>query len=379
MKELKFHGDKVIIGANSLEYLKEINITKVFIVTGGKSVFENGTMDRIKEMIKDKKLAYYIFSGVRQNPDTEIIKEGIEVMRKFAPQEIIAIGGGSVIDAAKIMALFYENEDLTFEEARKGNIPSRRNLLKFIAIPTTSGTGTEVTEAAVVTFKKENIKVGLKSKAFIPDIAILDPILTLTMPNNVVAETGMDALTHAVESYINNRIDNFTEIMAKGVIEGLIKYLPKSYQNKDIESREKVHDYQSMAGMILTNVGLGMSHGISHAIGGRYNLSHGLINAVALPYVLMYNRRDEWVDKRLKVLEKTFGWEDFILEIKKLNNILNIPSSFKELGIDEEDFKEHYSQLVENSLKGSTMKNPIPINKIEMEKILKSIYEGKEI
>lgn len=377
MKILKLNGDKIVTGKGSLGYISEIKGKRIFIVTGGKSMFVNGTVDRIKTMLENSGKEYVIMSGIKKNPDTEIVIKGVVEMKKFEPDTVLALGGGSPIDAAKVMAVFYEYPNLSFENAVKGAFPETRKNLEFISIPTTSGTGTEVTKAAVITFRDRNLKIGLKSNAFIPDIAILDPELTMSMPDNVVAETGMDALTHALECYINHNLDDFTESLAKGAIEGLFKYLPISYKEKTIESREKVHNYQCIAGMAFHNVGLGMAHGISHAFGGKYDLGHGLLNGIALPYVISYNSKDPIVKKKLDCLAKPMEVDSIVEAVRNLNKLLNIPESFKDAGIDEKEFHNDFEELLKNSLKGSTRSNPIPISEQDMEKILKSIFDGK--
>ncbi|TDT50577.1 iron-containing alcohol dehydrogenase [Fonticella tunisiensis] len=379
MKFLRFHGDAIVTGKNSIEYLKELDFKKAFIVTGGKSMFENGTIGRIKSILEEKGCCVHVYSGITKNPTTDAVLDGLEVMRKFSPDVVIGVGGGSPIDAAKIMSLFYEYPELNFDNALERPLPRERKKLKFIAIPSTSGTATEVTRAAVVTYVDRNIKKGLKTEAFVPDIAILDSTITLSMPKNVVAETGMDAMTHAVECYINKNIDDFAEVLAAGAVEGLYRYLPLSYKYGDEVSREKVHNYQCIAGCAFSNVGLGMAHGISHSIGGRYNYGHGLINAVVLPYVLQYNSRDNEVKDRLAYLAKRIGRDDFIKAIKDLNRELNIPLSFREMGISSEDFDRDFSLLVENSLSGSTRVNPVKASREDMIMVLKNIYDGKDI
>ncbi|MCR1899479.1 iron-containing alcohol dehydrogenase [Irregularibacter muris] len=377
MKELRFHGEKIITGEGAINYLEKIQCKRVFVVTGKSAMFKNGTIQKIEDILGKKDCVVEIHSGIPANPTTLDVLEGLEKMNVFQPETIIAVGGGSAIDAAKVMTLLYDDQQLSLEGIQEMTLPSKRTKTQLIAIPSTSGTATEVTWSAVVTFKKEDIKIGLKSPAFVPDIAILDGSLTLTMPKNVVAETGMDAMTHAVESYINKNSDDFTGVLAKGAVEGLYKFLPHSYKDGDQRSRQKVHNYQCMAGCAFTNVGLGMAHGISHAIGGMYNLGHGLINAVALPYVLEYNAQDPEVKQRLGELGKSIQREDFIQAIRELNTTLNIPRSFKELGISQEDFQKDFSILVDNGLKGSTRSNPITVPKEDMEKILKRIYHGE--
>ncbi|WP_432409552.1 iron-containing alcohol dehydrogenase [Wukongibacter sp. M2B1] len=377
MKVLKLNGDRIITGKGSLNHITEIKGKRIFIVTGGKSMFANGTVDRIKDILEKSGKEYVIMSGIKKNPDTEIVNKGVIEMKKFKPDTVLALGGGSPIDAAKVMAVFYEYPNLNFESILKGSLPKFRRNIEFVSVPTTSGTGTEVTKASVITFRDRDLKIGLKSNAFIPDMAILDPELTMSMPDNVVAETGMDALTHALECYINHNLDDFTEVLAKGAVEGLFKYLPVSYKEKTIESREKVHNYQCIAGMAFHNVGLGMAHGISHAFGGKYDLGHGLLNGIALPYVIHYNSKDPVVKKKLDYLAKAMELDSMVDAIINLNRLLNIPRSFKDAGVEEKEFYNDFEELVKNSLKGSTRSNPITISGEEMEKILKSIFEGK--
>jgi alcohol dehydrogenase class IV len=379
MKELRLHGEAIITGMGSIQYLNQMCFEKVFIVTGQGSVFKNGTIQKITNILDNKNCLYRLHSGIKKNPDTKAVLDGVAEMQEFNPDAIIAVGGGSAIDAAKVMSIFYDYPELNFEILAAGNIPDKRKSLKLIAIPTTSGTGTEVTRSAVITYRDTNIKIGLKSPAFIPDIAILDGELTLTMPQNVAAETGMDAMTHAVECYINKNLDDYTECLAIGAIKGLFEYLPSSCLKGDAFSREKVHNYQSIAGSAFANVGLGMAHGISHSIGGLLDYGHGLLNAVALPYVLQFNSKDEEVGSRLRKAAKAIEVEDFISAIKELNAQLGIPSSFQEMGIDDTVFQSHFEQLLDNAMKGSTRVNPIPISRDEMKKLLNYMHKGINI
>lgn len=379
MKELIFHGRAIITGRDSLEYVKNIDFKRAFVVTGGHSMFNNGTIDKIKDIIQKENKEVYVYSGIAKNPDTETVLTALEKAKEFQPDIIIAVGGGSPIDAAKVIALFYEFPELNFDNVLENKLPEARSKVKFVAIPSTSGTATEVTKVSVITFKEKDLKIGIRCGALVPDIAILDANLTMTMPDNIVAETGMDALTHAIECYTNNGLDDFTEVLAKGAIEGLFNYLPASYKNKDISSREKVHYYQCMAGCAFSNVGLGMVHGISHAFGGHYNMAHGLANAIVLPYVLQYNSRDKVVSDKLKYLSKLIGKENIIDAVKELKAELNIPLSFKAAGIERKTFEKDFELLVDNSLLGSTKVNPVQVPREDMKKILISIYEGNDI
>ncbi|NLP42629.1 MAG: iron-containing alcohol dehydrogenase [Veillonellaceae bacterium] len=377
MKCLILGGRNVIIGRGALEKVKSIQAERAFIVTGGSSMFKSGVIDKIENLLQQSKCQTYVYSGIKKNPDTRDVLGGLSKMRDFKPDLLIAVGGGSPIDAAKVMAIMYENPKITFDNILSVTLPQQRTALKFAAIPSTSGTGSEVTRAAVITFRESQIKIGIKTPAFIPDIAILDAELTMTMPDNVVAETGMDAMTHAVECYINNNLDDFAECMARSAVEGLFAFLPVSYQEKTAESREKVHHYQCLAGIAFDNVGLGMAHGISHAIGGMFDLGHGLINAIALPYILEYNAQDPAVKAKLDRLARSISQPDFCAAIKNLNKGLKTPTCFREAGISRQLFEDNFKLLVENSLKGSTRVNPVKVSAGDMADLLTSIFHGK--
>ena len=377
MRKLILGGNSLITGSGSLNYLENIKEKNVFILTGSKSMMENGVIGRMEAILQKNDCNIKVYTGIKKNPDEDTILQAMKDKNDFCPQVLIAIGGGSPMDAAKIMTIFYEYPQLNFEDLRLGNIPQSRNMLNFIAIPTTSGTASEVTRASVVTFRKDNIKIGLKSDAFVPDVAILDPDLTMTMPDKVVAETGMDAMTHAVEAYCNEAIEDFTEVLARGAVGGLYKYLPISYHEKTLLSREKVHNYHCMAGYAFANAGLGMVHGIAHSIGGKFDEAHGLINAVALPYVLEYNSQNPVVKEKLTILAKEIGVECFVSAIKELNAKLNIPTSFSHIGIEKEIFYKDLAEITLNALQGSTRSNPIKMTQESMQALLVKIYEGK--
>ncbi len=377
MKKLVLGGQAVITGCGSIAELCSIKADRAFIVTGGSAMQTSGVIARIEGILSGNGCTTFVYGGIGKNPDTQAVLSGLAQMREFKPDVLVAVGGGSPIDAAKVMALFYEYPELDFDKAQAGELPETRQKLTFVAIPSTSGTGTEVTRAAVITFRELNIKIGLKTPAFIPDLAILDPDITMTMPPNVVAETGMDALTHAVEAYTNRNLDDFCEVLAKGAVAGLLKWLPVSYHEKTKESREKVHHYQCIAGFAFDNTGLGMAHGISHAIGGKFDLGHGLVNAIALPHVLDFNMQDEFVGKRLDELARSIGRKDryeFIDAVKELNRQLGIPGSLGQAGVSQAAFKDGFKELAANSLRGATRVNPVPVTEEQIEGILTDMY-----
>ncbi|WP_414733161.1 iron-containing alcohol dehydrogenase [Acetobacterium carbinolicum] len=377
MSSLKFCGDEIITGPGTLDTIREIVGQRFFIVTGRTALFRNGTIKRAEALLKEVAKDYDILSGIGANPSVCDVEAGLLKMKAFNPDVVIAIGGGSVLDAAKVMTLMCEYNGLTIEAIKAGQAPEKRERIKLVAIPSTSGTASEVTRAAVITFPEENIKIGLKTKAFIPDLAILDGELTLSMPPDVMVESGMDALTHGLEAMINKSADDFTKTMAKGAVEGLLKYLRQSFERGDIKSRQHVHNFSCLAGFAFQNAGLGMDHGIAHAFGGRFGTSHGLLNAIALPYVLEYNGQDPQVAEELEQLSRLIG-KNIIDEIKELNKTFEIPSSFQAAGIPEEEFKANYDELLKNSLMGSTQRNPIKMDATKMDKILTSIYYGEK-
>lgn len=377
MSSLKFYGDEIITGPGTLDAIKMIAGQRFFIVTGKTALFRNGTIKRAEALLKEGARDYAILSGIGANPSVLDVEAGLIKMKDFNPDVVIAIGGGSVLDAAKVMTLMCEYDGLTIEAIKTGQAPEKRERIKLVAIPTTSGTASEVTRAAVITFPAENIKIGLKTKAFIPDLAILDGELALSMPPNVMVESGMDALTHGLEAYINKNADDFTKTMARGAVEGLLKHLRQSFESGDIGSRQHVHNFSCLAGFAFQNAGLGMDHGIAHAFGGRFGTSHGLLNAIALPYVLEYNQQDPQVAEDLEQLSRLIG-KNIIAEIKDLNQTFGIPSSFQAAGIPAEQFKAHYDELLKNSLLGSTQRNPVKMDVSEMDKVLVSIYYGEK-
>lgn len=376
MKELRFHGKSIIIGRGSISAVKDLGAKRVFIVTGGNSMFNNGAIGKIEFLLKEQGAEVTIHSGVPANPPIDVIKKGIARMKGFAPDFVIGIGGGSAMDAAKLMALFYEYPDLDIETSIKTGMPTKRKNIQLVCIPGTSGTASEVTPFAVVTFTAENLKIGAKSPALVPDLAILDPEITLSMPPHIAAETGIDALTHAIECFTHPAVDDFTGCLAAGAVENLFAHLCASVNQGDIDSREKVHYAQCMAGCAFGNAGTGMDHGIAHAFGGRFNLGHGLLNAVGLPYVIRYNSRDPWVRDRYEYLARRLGVSDLANAVLALNQSVEIPACFADIGVPSDAFHAELDALVENSLKGGTRVNPVPISPTEMCLLLTQLFNG---
>ena len=379
MRKLVLSGKGILTGEGSLLALKDLKYERALLVTGGSSMIKSGVIARAEKYLQMNGTETDLFSGVPKNPSIEDVLKGLVICRKFKPDVILAIGGGSAMDCAKAILLFYEFPYLNFENVlefnKKGEIPTERKT-GLICVPSTSGTGSEVPRGTVITDPEKELKVPIMTDCLRPDLAILDPEITMTMPDHVAAETGMDALTHAIEAYTNHNLDDFDEGLCSSAIIGIMKWLPVSVFDKTLEAREKVHNYQAMAGIGFANVGLGMVHGIAHSFGAAYNMAHGLTNAIILPYVLRYNSRDAVVREKLAELSYRCHCDDIITEIEKMREKLGIPASFREAGITEEMYREKYDLLLEHAMLGATNVNPVKMTIEEMKKMLNVVYTG---
>ena len=379
MRKLVLSGKGILTGEGSLLALKDLKYERALLVTGGSSMIKSGVIARAEKYLQMNGTETDLFSGVPKNPSIEDVLKGLVICRKFKPDVILAIGGGSAMDCAKAILLFYEFPYLNFENVlefnKKGEIPTERKT-GLICVPSTSGTGSEVTRGTVITEPEKELKVPIMTDCLRPDLAILDPEITMTMPDHVAAETGMDALTHAIEAYTNHNLDDFDEGLCSSAVIGIMKWLPVSVFDKTLEAREKVHNYQAMAGIGFANVGLGMVHGIAHSFGAAYNMAHGLTNAIILPYVLRYNSRDAVVREKLAELSYRCHCDDIITEIEKMREKLGIPASFREAGITEEMYREKYDLLLEHAMLGATNVNPVKMTIEEMKKMLNVVYTG---
>ncbi len=380
MKKIVLGKEGIITGSGALEYLATVSYKKAFIVTGGSSMVKTGVIERAQAYLKQAGCEVTLYSGIKKNPTIEQVMDGLEQMRKVEPDVVVAVGGGSAMDAAKAMLLFYEFPELNFENVleknAKGLIPAKCKTA-LLCVASTSGTGSEVTRGTVITDTANKIKVPIMTDCLRPDIAILDGEIAMTMPGKIAAETGMDALTHAIEAYTNHNLDDFDEVLCKGAIEGIMANLEKSCKEPALEIRQKIHNYQAMAGIGFANVGLGMVHGIAHSYGAIFDMAHGLTNAIILPYVLEYNRTNEVVRNKLETLSYYCKCQDIVEEIWKLREKLEIPNSFAEAGVSEKDFQDNYRLLVEHAMLGATKVNPVVMTYGEMEKMVSLVYYGK--
>lgn len=325
----------ITYGEGALQKLATLKGKKAVIVTGGNSMRRFGFLDKAQAHLQQAGMETMIIDGVEPNPSVDTVKRGAAEMLAFEPEWIVAIGGGSALDAAKVMWCFYEHPELEFEDIIElGSMPPLRNKAQFVAIPSTSGTASEITAFSVITDVENHIKYPIVAADMVPDIAILDPELPATMPPHITAHTGMDVLCHALEALASTAGTCFTEPYAVEAIKLVIENLPKAFENgSDMTARYNMHNASSLAGMAFTNASLGLVHSLAHKIGGEFGVTHGLANAILLPYVIDFNR--QFTDK-YDLVEKALGINDMAEAVRELNRKLNIPETFK--ACDEVDF-----------------------------------------
>ena len=391
-------------GKGSLENLKALKGKKAVIVVGGGSMKRFGFLDRAEGYLKEAGFEVMIIDGVEPDPSVTTVMNGAKKMLEFNPDWIVAMGGGSPIDAAKAMWIKYEYPECTFEDMCKVfGIPELRKKAHFCAIPSTSGTATEVTAFSIITDYDNGIKYPIADFEITPDVAIVDPDLAETMPKKLVAHTGMDAMTHAIEAYVSTANCDFTDPLAIHAIEMIMKDLIPSY-NGDMTARDNMHNAQCLAGMAFSNALLGIVHSMAHKTGAAFadygaHIIHGAANAMYLPKVIAFNAKDETAKKRYGVIADYMhlgGNNDdekvqlLIQYLRNMNDELNIPHCIKHYGPDsfptengfvpENVFLERLPEIAKNAIADAcTGSNPRQPSQEEMEKLLKCCYYDTEV
>ena len=377
-------------GKGSLAELKNLKGKKAIIVVGGGSMKRFGFLDKAEAYLKEAGMEVRLFENVEPDPSVETVMRGAAAMREFEPDWIVAMGGGSPIDAAKAMWAFYEYPDTTFQQLiTPFSFPTLRQKARFCAIPSTSGTATEVTAFSVITDYAKGIKYPLADFNITPDVAIVDPELAETMPPKLTAHTGMDAMTHAVEAYVSTLHCTYTDPLALHAIKMIHNDLIKSY-NGDLEARDRMHDAQCLAGMAFSNALLGIVHSMAHKTGAAYtggHIVHGCANAMYLPKVIKYNAQVPEAAHRYGEIARFIGLEGssdaqlvdaLIAELKAMNKALNIPSCIQEYEggiIDEQEFNDKLPSVAALAIGDAcTGSNPRQPSQQEMEKLLKACY-----
>ena len=391
-------------GENALEALKTFKGKKAFVCVGGGSMKRFGFLDRVVQYLQEAGMEVKLFEGIESDPSVDTVMKGAKEMQDFGPDWIVAIGGGSPIDAAKAMWIKYEYPDCTFEDMCKVfGIPTLRNKAKFCAISSTSGTATEVTAFSIITDYEKGIKYPIADFEITPDVAIVDPALAQTMPKKLVAHTGMDALTHAIEAYVSTANCDYTDPLALHAIEMIRDDLVDSY-NEDKQARNEMHNAQCLAGMAFSNALLGIVHSMAHKTGAVFgdlgaHIIHGAANAMYLPKVIAFNAKDETAKKRYAKIADVIGLSGhtddekvkaLITYVRGLNDKLNIPHCIKNYGADsypteqgfvpEQVFLERLHDIAVNAVADAcTGSNPRQPSVEEMEKLLKCCYYDTEV
>ena len=391
-------------GENALEALKTFEGKKAFVCVGGGSMKRFGFLDRVVQYLQETGMEVKLFEGIESDPSVDTVMKGAKEMLDCGPDWIVAIGGGSPIDAAKAMWIKYEYPECSFEDMCKVfGIPTLRKKAKFCAISSTSGTATEVTAFSIITDYEKGIKYPIADFEITPDVAIVDPALAQTMPKKLVAHTGMDALTHAIEAYVSTANCDYTDPLALHAIEMIRDDLVDSY-NEDKEARNAMHNAQCLAGMAFSNALLGIVHSMAHKTGAVFgdlgaHIIHGAANAMYLPKVIAFNAKDETAKKRYVKIADVIGLSGnndddkvkaLIAYLRGLNEKLNIPLCIKNYGADsypteqgfvpENIFLERLHDIAVNAIADAcTGSNPRQPSVEEMEKLLKCCYYDTEV
>ena len=400
---------KIYFERDAVQYLQKMkNVNKVMIVTD-EAMVKFGFLQRVIEQLhlRRNEVVYTVFADVEPDPDISTVRRGAEVMKSFAPDTIIALGGGSVMDAAKVMWMFYEQPQIDFRDLvqkfmdirkRAFKFPELGEKAKYVGIPTTSGTGSEVTPFAVISDKQHNRKYPLADYSLTPTVAIVDPAFVMTVPPHVVADTGMDVLTHAVEAYVSTLANDYTDGLALQAIKIVFQYLESSVKNADFESREKMHNASTMAGMAFANAFLGISHSMAHKIGGYFHTVHGRTNAILLPYVIRYNgtrpaKTATWpkynyyhADEKYQDIARLLGLpaatpeeavSAFAQAVYELGERVGIKMSFRDQGIDEKTWMAAAEEIAYLAYEDQcSPANPRLAMVSDMKEILEDAYYG---
>jgi len=377
----------VVIGEEALEHLKVIKGKRVLIVTD-KVICKLDFVEKVANHLKEAGLDIKVFDEVEPEPAIETIVKGAEFARKYGPDWFIGLGGGSCMDAAKAIWALYENPDIEVGDISPMTELGLRRKARLICIPTTSGTGSDATWATVITDVKDERKLELASREVVSDIIILDPELPKSMPPRLVADTGLDALTHAIEGYVSQWRNDFSDALAIKAIQFIFKYLPRAYRNpEDKEAKEKMHNAATMAGMSFGNSQAGIAHAMGHSLGAIFKVPHGRTVDLFLSYSIEYSARDAM--ERYADIARAIGIEaktdeeavkKLVEAVRRLDREVGEPASIKEMGISKKDFEKRLDDLVTRAANSScTFMNPRVPDVEDTRKLFIYAYEGKKI
>ena len=399
---------KIYFERDSIQYLQSMKGVERVVIVTDRVMVDLGFVEKIAKQLtmRGDHVTYQLFADVEPDPSIATVRRGVELLRNFQPDTIIALGGGSAMDAAKVMWLFYEQPEVDFRDLvqkfmdirkRAFKFPQLGRKAKFIGIPTTSGTGSEVTPFAVIS--EGDKKYPIADYSLTPTIAIVDPALTMTVPAHVAADSGYDVLVHATEAYVSTLANDFTDGLALQAIKLVFEFLERSVKNgaSDPEARERMHNASTIAGMAFANAFLGMTHSLAHKVGGRFHTPHGRTNAILMPYVIRYNgtrptKTATWpkynyykADVKYQEIARMLGLpcatpaeavEAYAQACKELGQKIGIKMSFKEQGINEQEFMDARRDLALLAFEDQcSQANPrLPMVEDMMEILTKAYY-----
>ena len=382
MRPMKLAGSQLLFGEGCLDFLRQLSSKRATIVIGGHSMEKSGTLDTVVSLLKTAEAEISIVKGVEPDPGFATVMRGAKEMSAFKPDTIIALGGGSVMDAAKAMWVFYEHPELTtLDDIMPPNeFPKLRGKAHFVCIPSTAGTASEVSRSIVIS-DGNGMKHGIGNMEMMPDIAICDPAVTLSMPPSITADTGMDALTHALEALVSNRANYVSDILATQSAIDIITHLPQACANgADIKEREIMLNASMVAGLAFTNVSLGIVHSMAHTVGSYFHVSHGLADAIILPYIIEFNGNN---NPRAKDIYTGFvqklGKEGPLSHIiRDLNKKLGIPADLSAVITDRAGYLKQLDVMAACALAdGCTKTNPVIPSIDEIKKLFLAVFPGK--
>jgi len=384
----EFTGPRTIIfGKESLEYLKEIKGERALVITD-KVIRRLGFVDKIANYLREGGISIRVFDEVEPDPSTETVSKAARIAMDYNPDWIVALGGGSSIDVAKATWVLYERPDIKVEEISPLVDLGLRKKARLICIPTTSGSGSDASWAIVVTNTKEQRKMELASKEIFADICILEPQLTSTMPPELIADTGIDALANGIEAYVSQWRNDFSDALSIKAIQLVFEYLPKAYKNPQDEiAREKMQNAATMAGLAFSNSQLGVVHATAHAIGGLFKIPHGRAIATVLPWVMEYNAMEAM--ERYAEIAKAIGIqartqrqavENLIKATRKLIEEMGEPASIEEMGMSWEEYKKSLEKLVERAMESTgTIADPRAPSTEDFRRLFTYAFKGRRV
>lgn len=382
MRLIKLGSEHIFFGKDAVKMVSQMrgDRKKAFIVMSGTILDEVGLLKKLTDALEDNEFTWMTYDEVEPEPSFNTILKGVKEMKTYNPDWVIGFGGGSAMDAAKAMWVYYENDDYsTLQDSQTPQgIEKLREKAKLCCIPTSAGTGSEVTRAALVvdTDTKRKYSIRDMNGRLVPDIAIIDAIFTETMPRSLVAASGMDVITHAIESYVCTTANVFSDTTALGSLITAYNNLEKAYNDNDFMSRENMLAASALGGIAFSNSGLGIVHSIAHSIGAEYGIPHGLANALVLPYGIDFNSKNEEAYRKYNELARILKVDDLSNAIRELNIKLKINKTLSEL-VGQKLFEEDLNRLVDKVMADVTMPtNPRQPSKDEVKELLKTIYYG---